>query len=41
MRYEIHFDKPGQLTAENAFEEMYITENGPILVKADKLLERA
>ena len=35
------YDKTRQLTAENAFQEMYITENGPMLVRADKLLTRA
>ena len=36
-RYEIHFDKTRQLTAHNAHMEMFIAENGPILVRADKL----
>ena len=40
-RYEIHFDKTRQLTAHNAHMEMFIAENGPTLVRADKLLKRA
>ena len=37
----IFLDKTRQLLAENAHQEMYIAENGPILVRADKLLKRA
>ena len=35
------FDKSRQMTAENAHKEMFIAENGPILVRADNLLKRA
>ena len=35
------FDKTRQLTVENAHKEMFIAENGPILVRADNLLKRA
>ena len=37
----MYFDKTRQLSAENAHQEMFITDNGPVLVRADGLLKRA
>ena len=39
-RYEVHFDKAGQLTEENVLHEIEITENGPSIFRAKPLLER-
>ena len=41
LRYETHFQKARQLTEDHALEEMEISENGPILVKADGVLKAA
>ena len=32
-RYETHFDKSRQLSPEHATQEMYVSENGPLLVR--------
>ena len=32
-RYEVHFDKSRQLSEEKAHMEMFVSENGPILVQ--------
>ena len=40
-RYEVHFDKSGQLGEEKAHMEMFVSQNGPVLVRADPLLKRA
>ena len=40
-RYEVHFDKSRQLYEEQAHMEMYVSMNGPVLVRADPLLKRA
>ena len=32
-RYECHFDKSRQLSPEHARQELYISENGPLLVR--------
>ena len=32
-RYEVHFNKRRQLKTENAAQEIYISENGPLLVR--------
>ena len=37
-RYENHFDASRQLDEDHALEEMFIAENGPNIVHADKLL---
>ena len=40
-RYEVHFDKSRQLWEEKAHMEMFVSQNGPVLVRADPLLKRA
>ena len=40
-RYEQHFDSSRQLSEDHAVEEMQIAENGPLLQRADPLLDRA
>ena len=40
-RYEVHFDKSHQLGEEKAHMEMFMSMNGPVLVRADPLLKRA
>ena len=40
-RYEVHFDKTRQLMEEHALQEMEIAENGPILARADSVIESA
>ena len=40
-RYESHFDAKRQLKEINALDEMEISENGPDLVHADKILTSA
>ena len=40
-RYEVHFDKSRQLGEEKAHMEMFVSQNGPVLVRADPLLKRA
>ena len=40
-RYQVHFDKSHQLGEEKAHMEMFMSMNGPVLVRADPLLKRA
>ena len=40
-RYEVHFDSSRQLGEEKAHMEMFVSMNGPVLVRADPLLKRA
>ena len=40
-RYEKHFKADRQLGEENAELEMEISENGPLLIHADKILKTA
>ena len=40
-RYESHFTKGRQLGEEEADFEMYISENGPLLHKADPIIKRS
>ena len=40
-RYENHFDASRQLEEGNALEKMFIAQNGPNIVHADKLLKSA
>ena len=40
-RYEVHFDSSRQLYEEKAHMEMYVSMNGPVLVRANPLLKRA
>ena len=40
-RYQVHFDKSHQLGEEKAHMEMFVSMNGPVLVRADPLLKRA
>ena len=37
----MHFDKSRQLGEEKAHMEMFVSMNGPVLVRADPLLKRA
>ena len=37
----VHFDKSHQLGEEKAHMEMFVSMNGPVLVRADPLLKRA
>ena len=38
---QVHFDKSHQLGEEKAHMEMFMSMNGPVLVRADPLLKRA
>ena len=40
-RYEKHFKVDRKLVEENAEFEMEISENGPLLIHADKILKKA
>ena len=40
-RYAKHFNKSRQITESNAQEEMMISENGPNLAHADKLIKKS